>query len=63
MVTAVHIHMGRSDENGQRVITLFKPKTPTGEITGELMSGRLSAQNLQGPLQGRQISDQVDLFR
>jgi hypothetical protein len=54
--------MGRSDENGPIVVTLFKPKMPTGEITGELVSGRLSAQNLKGPLQGRQISDLVDLF-
>ncbi|HET6730478.1 MAG TPA: CHRD domain-containing protein [Nitrososphaeraceae archaeon] len=61
-VTAAHIHMGRSDENGPIVVTLFKPKMPTGEITGELVSGRLSAQSLEGPLQGRQISDLVDLF-
>lgn len=61
-VTAAHIHMGRSDENGPIIVTLFKPDTPTGEITGELVSGTITSQNLEGPMQGKQLSDLIDLF-
>jgi hypothetical protein len=61
-VTAAHIHMGKSDENGPIVVTLFKPETPTGEINGELVIGTLSAQDLEGILEGKQISELVDLF-
>jgi hypothetical protein len=61
-VTAAHIHMGNDDENGPIVVTLFDPETPTGEINGELASGTLTSQNLEGPLDGRQISELVDLF-
>jgi hypothetical protein len=61
-VTAAHIHMGRSDENGPIVVTLFDPDTPTGEINGELVSGTITAQNLEGPMQGKQLSDLIDLI-
>ena len=61
-ITAAHIHMGENDENGQVIVTLFDPDTPTSEINGELVSATITAQNLEGPLGGRQISDLVDLF-
>lgn len=61
-VTAVHIHMGQDDENGPIVVTLFDPDTPTREINGELVSSTITAQDLEGPLQDKQISDLVDLF-
>lgn len=61
-VTAAHIHMGNTDENGPIIVTLFKPQTPTGEINGELVSGTITAQNFEGPLKDKQVSDLVDLF-
>ena len=61
-ITAAHIHMGENDENGPVIVTLFDPDTPTSEINGELVSATITPQNLEGPLEGRQISDLVDLF-
>ncbi|MGA7369223.1 MAG: CHRD domain-containing protein [Nitrososphaeraceae archaeon] len=61
-VTAAHIHMGKNNENGPVVFTLFDPDTPTGEINGRLVSGTINVQSLEGPLEGKQISDLVDLF-
>lgn len=61
-VTAAHIHMGNSEENGPVVVTLFDPQTPTGSINGELAGATITSQNLEGPLKGRQISNLVDLF-
>jgi hypothetical protein len=61
-VTAAHIHTGNDDENGPIVVTLFDPETPTDEINGELVNGTLTSQNLEGPLDGRQISELIDLF-
>jgi hypothetical protein len=54
--------MGRSDENGPIIASLFKPQTPTRKINGELVNGTLSAENLEGPLVGKQISELLDLF-
>jgi hypothetical protein len=59
---AAHIHMGGSDENGPVIVTLFDPDKPTSEINGELVSATITAQNLEGPLDGKQISDLADLF-
>lgn len=59
-ITAAHIHMGRSDENCPIVASLFKARTPTGNITGELVGGTLSAENLKGQLVGREILDLLD---
>lgn len=61
-ITAAHIHMGNSDENGPIIVTLFDPEDPSDEINGELVSGTIISQNLEGPLEGSQISDLVDLF-
>jgi predicted lactoylglutathione lyase len=61
-ITAAHIHMGGSDENGPVIVTLFDTDIPTSEINGELVSATITAQNLEGPLEGKQISDLVDLF-
>lgn len=61
-ISSAHIHMGRSDENGPIIASLFKPQTPTGKINGELVNGTLSAENLEGPLVGKQISELLDLF-
>lgn len=61
-VTAAHIHMGKNDENGPIVVTLYDGEGPTGKISGELVVDTITVQNLEGPLEGKQISDLVDLF-
>ena len=38
--------MGRSDENGPIIASLFKPQTPTGIINRELVNETLSAELL-----------------
>ena len=49
-VLYAHIHQGSSDENGDIVVTLFNPSSPTAEVSGELANGTIAASNLEGPL-------------
>jgi hypothetical protein len=53
-VTAGHIHLGAKGENGPVVVTLFKYDTPMNEVSEE---GTITADKLEGPLAGKQISD------
>jgi hypothetical protein len=61
-VLYAHIHQGSSDENGDIVVTLFNPSSPTAEINGELANGTITSSNLEGPLQGKQMSDLIGLI-
>ena len=61
-VLYAHIHQGSSDENGDIVVTLFNPSSPTTEVSGELANGTITASNLEGPLQGKQMSDLIGLI-
>ena len=62
-VTKAHIHQGSSSEAGPVVATLFNPSTPTGPMTGELTVGSITSANLEGPLQGKQLSDLIALMQ
>jgi CHRD domain len=62
-VTKAHIHQGSSSEAGPVVATLFNPSTPTGPITEELTAGSITSANLEGPLQGKQLSDLIALMQ
>ena len=53
-VTAGHIHLGAKGENGPIVVTLFKYDTPMNEVSE---NGTITADNLEGPMAGKQISD------
>jgi hypothetical protein len=53
-VTAGHIHLGAKGENGPIVITLFKYDTPMNEVSE---NGTITADNLEGPYAGKQISE------
>ena len=53
-VTASHIHLGAMGENGPIVVTLFKYDTPMNEVSE---NGTITADNLEGPMAGKQISD------
>lgn len=58
-VMMAQIHQGKKGENGPAVVTLirFKTLTPTGPVNGPLGQGNITADKLEGPLSGKQISD------
>jgi 2',3'-cyclic-nucleotide 2'-phosphodiesterase/3'-nucleotidase len=59
-VTAAHIHRGGPDVNGPPVATLFGGPTTDGRSTGELATGTLTVDDLQGPLDDRPFQALVD---
>ena len=52
--TAGHIHFGNAGENGPIVVTLFKYDSPMNQVSE---NGTITADKLEGPLAGKQISD------
>jgi CHRD domain len=52
--TAGHVHLGAKGENGPVVVTLFKYDTPMNEVSE---NGTITADKLEGPMAGKQISD------
>ena len=55
-VTQAHIHTGKQGENGPILVTLYKSDTPQA-INGKLAYGNITANLLEGPMKGKQISD------
>ena len=55
-VTQAHIHTGKQGENGPILVTLYKSNTPQ-PINGKLAYGNITANLLEGPMKGKQISD------
>jgi hypothetical protein len=53
-VTAGHMHLGKQGENGPIVATLFNYDSP---MNGVSESGTITADKLEGPMAGMQISD------
>jgi hypothetical protein len=53
-VTAGHIHFGKQGENGPIVVTLFNYDSPMNDVSE---SGTFTAEQLEGPLAGKQLSD------
>ena len=45
-VMGAHIHNGKADENGDPIVTLFHPGTPTGPVNGILIEGNLTSADL-----------------
>ena len=59
-VTAAHIHLGKVGENGSVVVVLFEQlDNATGPIDGTFAQANFTATDLQGPMQGKSISDLV----
>ena len=52
--TAGHLHLGKQGENGPVVVTLFKYDSPMNEVSE---SGTFTADKLEGPLAGKELSD------
>jgi hypothetical protein len=61
-VTAAHIYSGNVGENGPVIVTLFKSDTPSNQTNGVLVKGTITAADLEGPMQGKQISDLVSVM-
>jgi hypothetical protein len=53
-VTAGHVHLGKQGENGPVVATLFNYDSP---MNGVSENGTITADKLEGPMAGMQISD------
>jgi hypothetical protein len=58
-VTQGHIHSGKMGENGPIVVTLYKSDPPLPQTAGTLAKGNITANMLEGPMTGKQISDLV----
>ena len=56
-VTAAHIHNAAKGKNGEVVVTLFRDDSPTGQISGSLANGSITASNLEGQMQGSPFRD------
>jgi CHRD domain len=52
--TAGHIHFGKPGENGPIVFTMFQYDPPRDEV---LETGTITADKLEGPMSGKQVSD------
>lgn len=57
-VTAAHIHMGSEEENGDIVV----PLSTDGLNAGESSEGTFDADDLEGPLEGQEMSDLIQLI-
>ena len=53
-ITGGHIHLGKPGENGPIVFTMFKYDPPRNEV---LETGTITADKLEGPMKGMQVSD------
>jgi hypothetical protein len=53
-VTAGHIHLGKQGENGPIIVTLFNYDSPMNQVSE---SGTFTADKLEGPLAGKELSD------
>jgi hypothetical protein len=65
-VMGAHIHSGKAGENGPPIAGLFNAEMtgpPTGAVNGPLTKGTIKSADLQGPLAGKHISDQVKLLK
>ena len=63
-VNQAHIHNGTSGENGDIVATLSKGKSAKGDDSPPQIgfAGKITQDDLQGPLKGKEISDLLTLM-
>lgn len=55
-MTQGHIHSAAEGENGPIVVTLFNFDSPQSEV---LQNSNFTASNLEGPMQGKTMSDLI----
>ena len=61
-VSATHIHQGKHGENGPPVVSLFLGPKKTGEFSGVLSEGTITAKDLVGPLKGKPLSSLTQII-
>src|SRR5215211_3119152 len=54
-VTMAHIHSGKQGQNGPPIVPIYKSDTPSGQMSGILAKGNITADTFQGPIAGKQI--------
>ena len=58
-VTSISIHSGNVGENGPVIVTLFRPNASADLANDVQAGGTITASDLEGPMQGKEISDLV----
>ena len=60
-IKEVRIDTGKQPEKGIEVVAeLYKSKTPTGKVMGNLCEGNINSQELTGPLQGKNTKELIN---
>lgn len=61
-IKGAHIHTGEFGQNGEVIVSLYKPATPMDVVNGSLVEGKINAVDLQGALKGKTVNDLVQLM-
>lgn len=62
-ITGAHIHKGSEGQNGDIVAVLSEAKSAEGGNETISLKGNITKGDLQGPLEGKEVSDLVSLMR
>ena len=62
-ITGAHIHKGTEGQNGDIVAVLSEAKSAEGGNETISLKGNITKDSLQGPLDGKEVSDLVSLMR
>ena len=62
-ITGAHIHKGSEGQNGDIVTVLSEAKSAEGGNETISLMGNITKDGLQGPLEGKEVSDLVSLMR
>jgi hypothetical protein len=62
-VTAAHLHKGKPGSEGPVIAPLYLGPKHSGEFTGLLAEGTITAKDLRGPLAGKRLDDLISLIR
>ena len=58
-IKEVHIDIGKPVEKANVVAELYKSKTPSCEVMGNLCEGNINSQQLKGPLKGKNTQELI----
>ena len=62
-ITGAHVHKGSDGQNGDIVAVLSEAKSAEGGNETISLKGNITKDGLQGPLEGKEVSDLVSLMR
>ena len=62
-ITGAHLHKGSVGQNGDIVAVLSEAKSAEGGNETISLKGNITKDGLQGPLEGKEVSDLVSLMR